>query len=209
MNFVEAHLRGAFLIVPEPFLDSRGFFERTYCTREFATHGIQDIFVQHSLSFSALRGTLRGMHLQRQPYAEAKVVSCTKGAILDVIVDARRGSKTFRQWKAFELSAGNRHQLYVPVGFAHGFQTLEDNTEVNYLISNFYQPDASTGLRYDDPSSESTGRLRFQSYPNETRAGPLSLTDRAVAFPRRLTFYQKAGLLQSSAGFFDYGKPKS
>ena len=91
------------------------------------------------------------MHLQRQPHAEAKVVSCTKGAILDVIVDARRGSKTFRQWKAFELSAGNRRQLYVPVGFAHGFQTLEDNTEVNYLISNFYQPDASTGLRYDDP----------------------------------------------------------
>ena len=88
---------------------------------------------------------------KRQPYAEAKVVSCAKGAILDVIVDLRPGSKTFRHWQAFELSAANRHQLYVPVGFAHGFQTLEDDTEVNYLISNFYQPNASTGVRYDDP----------------------------------------------------------
>jgi dTDP-4-dehydrorhamnose 3,5-epimerase len=151
MKFIPTNFREAFLIVPEPLQDSRGFFERTYCEREFATLGIQDVFVQHSRSLSALRGTLRGMHFQKEPHEEAKVVSCAKGAIHDVIVDLRPGSETFLRWQAFELSSANRHQLYVPVGFAHGFQTLEDNTEVNYLISNFYQPDASTGLRYDDP----------------------------------------------------------
>jgi dTDP-4-dehydrorhamnose 3,5-epimerase len=152
MKFIQTIFREAFLIVPEPVQDSRGFFERIYCEREFATHGIQDVFVQHSRSFSALRGTLRGMHFQKHPHAEAKVVSCANGAIHDVIVDLRPASETFRHWQEFELSAANRHQLYVPAGFAHGFQTLEDNSEINYLISNFYDSSASAGVRYDDPA---------------------------------------------------------
>lgn len=152
MRFINTNLRDAFLIVPEPVQDSRGFFERTYCEREFEKHGIDAEFVQHSRSLSRNKGTVRGMHFQKEPYAEAKVVSCNKGAIADVIVDLRRGSPTFRQWQAFELSAVNRHQLFVPTGFAHGFQTLQDDSEVGYLISNFYQPDASSGVRHDDPA---------------------------------------------------------
>jgi dTDP-4-dehydrorhamnose 3,5-epimerase len=152
MKFIPTNFREAFLIVPEPLQDSRGFFERTYCEREFAKLGIEDVFVQHSRSFSALKGTLRGMHFQKHPHTEAKLVSCAKGAIRDVIVDLRPDSETFRHWQEFELSAANRHQLYVPLGFAHGFQTLEDDTEINYLISTFYDSDASTGVRHDDPA---------------------------------------------------------
>ena len=152
MRFVRTKLRDAFLLVPEPARDDRGFFERTYCEREFAAHGVDCRFVQHSRSVSRHRGTVRGMHFQRHPHEEAKVVSCGRGSIIDVIVDLRRASETFGEWEAFELSAKNRHQLFVPVGFAHGFQTLSDDTEVDYLISNFYQPDASSGVRHDDPA---------------------------------------------------------
>lgn len=152
MRFLETDLNGAQLIDLEPAHDHRGFFSRTFCVREFAAHGLETNFVQHNLSYSATRGTLRGMHFQTPPHAEVKVVDCAKGAIWDVIIDIRPQSRTFKQWRGFELTAENRRQLYIPAGFAHGFQTLSDDAEVRYLISAFYEPSAASGLRYDDPA---------------------------------------------------------
>src|SRR5215831_13310702 len=168
MRFLETKLSGAWLIDPEPTPDHRGFFVRTFCTREFAQHGLGTDFVQHSTSYSSVKGTLRGMHFQRTPYTEVKIVRCPKGAIWDVIIDLRPGSSTYRQWRAFELTAENRRQLYVPAGFAHGFQTLCDGTEVGYLISTYYVPSAAWGVRYDDPAFGITWPLP---------AGPISTTD--------------------------------
>jgi dTDP-4-dehydrorhamnose 3,5-epimerase len=152
MHFVQTSVRDAWLIEPIPARDPRGFFARTFCVQEFADHGLETSFVQHSTSHSAKRGTLRGMHFQRVPYSEAKVVTCLKGAIWDVIIDLRPSSSTYRQWQGFELASENRHQLYVPKGFAHGFQTLCDDSDVGYLISEFYAPTAASGVRYDDPA---------------------------------------------------------
>jgi dTDP-4-dehydrorhamnose 3,5-epimerase len=152
MHFVETDLLGAWMIETIPLRDSRGFFARTFCMREFAEYGLETIFVQHSMSSSAVRGTLRGMHFQRAPHGEAKLISCRKGAIWDVIIDLRSVSSTYRQWRGFELRAGDNRQLYVPAGFAHGFQTLCDDTEVGYLISEYYEPAAASGVRYDDPA---------------------------------------------------------
>jgi dTDP-4-dehydrorhamnose 3,5-epimerase len=152
MRFEAANLAGAWLIVPEPVGDERGFFARTFCVRELAEHGLETEFVQHSASVSLKRGTLRGMHFQREPHGEVKIVTCVKGAILDVIVDLRPASPTFRRWQGFELTDENRHRLYIPKGFAHGFQTLTDNVEVGYLISAFYEPSAASGVRHDDPA---------------------------------------------------------
>jgi dTDP-4-dehydrorhamnose 3,5-epimerase len=152
MQFHPTNLDGAWLITAAPVYDERGFFARTFCTREFADHGLATRYVQHSTSFSRARGTIRGMHFQRPPHSEIKVVSCLKGAIWDVIIDLRPESPTFRSWSGFELSDTNRKQLYVPKGFAHGFQTLTDDTIVAYLISEFYMPEATAGVRYDDPA---------------------------------------------------------
>lgn len=152
MRFSKTNLHGAWLLEPAPIADHRGFFARTFCAREFAANGLVASFVQHSTSRSAARGTLRGMHFQRPPDAEAKLVSCLRGAIWDVIIDLRPGSPTHRAWQGFELTAENRRQLYVPEGFAHGFQTLGDGTEVGYLISAFHAPAAAGGVRYDDPA---------------------------------------------------------
>ena len=152
MRYLKTSLHGAVLIEPDLHADSRGFFARTFCVREFADQGLETRFVQHSCSFSAKRGTLRGMHFQLHPHGEVKVVRCVSGAIYDVIVDLRPNSPTYRKWEAFEISAANRCSLYVPEGFAHGFQTLSDDTEVHYLISAFYEPSASTGIRFDDPA---------------------------------------------------------
>lgn len=152
MRFFETDLDGARLIELEPIRDERGFFSRSFCVKEFAAQSLEANFVQHSLSYSAARGTLRGMHFQAAPHSEVKVVDCVKGAIWDVIIDIRPDSPTYRKWQGFELTAENRRQLYIPAGFAHGFQTLSDNTEVHYLISAFYEPSAARGLRYDDPS---------------------------------------------------------
>jgi dTDP-4-dehydrorhamnose 3,5-epimerase len=152
MRFLETGLHGAWLIEIEPAGDSRGFFSRTFCVREFAIRGLETNYVQHSLSYSAARGTLRGMHFQAPPHGEVKIVECTKGAIFDVIIDIRPRSPTFKQWRSFELTAENRRQLYIPEGYAHGFETLSINTEVRYLISAFYEPSAASGLRHDDPA---------------------------------------------------------
>jgi dTDP-4-dehydrorhamnose 3,5-epimerase len=152
MHFEETNLCGAWLIDLAPACDHRGFFARTFCVQAYADHGLTTGFVQHSISQSVARGTLRGMHFQRPPRSEVKVVRCLKGAIWDVIIDLRAESATYRRWQGFELTADNQRQLYVPEGFAHGFQTLCDDTRVSYLISAFYAPLAASGVRYDDPA---------------------------------------------------------
>jgi dTDP-4-dehydrorhamnose 3,5-epimerase len=152
MRFIETTFADAWLMEPEPIRDERGHFARTFCERVFAERGLTTTFVQHSRSVTARKGTLRGMHYQLAPHSEVKLVGCVAGAIWDVIVDLRPGSRTYRKWEAFELSADNGRQLYIPVGFAHGFQALTDNATVNYLISAFYEAAASTGVPYDDPT---------------------------------------------------------
>ena len=152
MIFAETKLKGAYVIEPERLEDERGFFARTFGHEEFAAHGLRNRFVQCSISFNQKKGTLRGMHYQVAPYEEAKLVRCTMGAIYDVIIDLRSGSPTFKQWVAVELTAQNRNMLYVPEGLAHGFQSLEDDTEVFYQISEFYHPESARGIRWDDPA---------------------------------------------------------
>ena len=152
MDFRETTLRGAYLIEPELLHDERGFFARTFCRDEFASHGLQPVFVQCNISFNSRRGILRGLHYQRQPHLEAKLVRCTRGTIYDVIVDIRKDSPTFKHWIAVELSAENRRMLYVPQGCAHGFQTMEDNSEVFYQMSETYRPELARGVRWNDPA---------------------------------------------------------
>jgi dTDP-4-dehydrorhamnose 3,5-epimerase len=152
MIFKETRLKGAYIIEIEPLEDERGFFARTWCQREFQAHGLNPRLVQCSISFNKKKGTLRGMHYQVAPYEEAKLVSCVRGAIYDVIIDLRPNSPTCSQWLAVELSSENNNMIYVPKGFAHGFQTLEDDTEVFYQISEFYHPEASRGVRWNDPA---------------------------------------------------------
>ena len=152
MEFHSTRLRDAYLVQLEPARDNRGFFARTFCVEEFAAHGLETNYPQHSISFSTRKGTLRGMHYQRDPHSEAKLVRCTQGAIFDVIIDIRPDSSTYRRWQEFELSSVNGHQLYIPKGFAHGFQTISNDVEVNYLISAPYKPEAAHGIRYDDPA---------------------------------------------------------
>ena len=151
MQFLQTQLSGVWLIEAEPARDHRGFFARTFCTDEFARHGLVASFVQHSISHSSRRGTLRGMHFQIEPHAEVKVVSCLKGGIWDVVIDLRPESPGFGKHLGVELTAENRRQLYIPKGFAHGFITLADDTDVGYLISQFYEPLAARGVRYNDP----------------------------------------------------------
>jgi dTDP-4-dehydrorhamnose 3,5-epimerase len=152
VQFYPTALCDARVVQLEPVGDNRGFFARTFCVEEFATHGLETSYPQHSISYSAREGTLRGMHYQRDPHSEAKLVRCVKGAIWDVIIDIRPGSPTYRNWQAFELSRVNGRQLYIPKGFAHGFQTLTVDVVVHYLISERYEPRSACGLRYDDPS---------------------------------------------------------
>jgi dTDP-4-dehydrorhamnose 3,5-epimerase len=152
MRFIETSLRGAWIIEPQWFEDERGHFARLWCREEFAAHGIGVDWVQCNLSFNRLAGTLRGLHYQDEPLREAKLVRCTAGAAFDVIVDLRRGSPTFAGWMAVELSAINGRLLYVPAGFAHGFQTLEDRTELFYQMSQPYRPELARGVAWDDPT---------------------------------------------------------
>jgi dTDP-4-dehydrorhamnose 3,5-epimerase len=152
MIFIETKLEGAFIIEPERLEDERGFFARSFCRKEFEDHGLNPNVVQCSISFNKRRGTLRGLHYQAKPYEEAKVIRCTRGAIYDVIVDVRAESLTFKQWLGVELSAENRKMLYIPEGFAHGFQTLADNTELFYQMAEFYRPESTSGVRWDDPA---------------------------------------------------------
>jgi dTDP-4-dehydrorhamnose 3,5-epimerase len=154
MIFTETPLRGAFVIEPEPERDERGFFARTWCQHEFAARGLDARPVQCSVSFNPAAGTLRGLHYQAAPFEEVKIVRCTSGAVFDVIVDLRPDSPTLARHVHVVLSAANRKMLYVPRGFAHGFQTLEDASEVEYQISQFYQPAFARGVRWNDPAFE-------------------------------------------------------
>lgn len=151
MIYHKTTLQDAWLIEMERRGDERGSFARTMCADEFAAQGMINSFVQQNMSTSTKAGTLRGLHFQRAPHTEAKLVRCTRGAILDVIVDLRSNSPSYLKHEAFELSADNWKQLYVPPGFAHSFQTLVDDCEVSYLVSAAYAPQAEGGLRYDDP----------------------------------------------------------
>lgn len=161
MTFSETRLKGAFVIEPEKVEDERGFFARTWCRKEFKEHGLNPSLAQCNVSFNTRKGTLRGMHYQAKPFEEAKLIRCTAGAVYDVIIDLRPGSSTYCQWLGIELAArlsgqniqaaANPKMLYVPEGFAHGFQTLADETEVFYQMSELYMPDCARGVRWDDP----------------------------------------------------------
>ena len=151
MKIQPTPLAGACIVELAPIEDERGFFARSFCQDEFRQHGLDAAVAQCNVSFNKRRGTLRGLHWQAAPHAEAKLVRCTRGAIWDVIVDLRQGSPTARQWHAVELTADNRHSLYIPAGFAHGFQTLADDSEVLYQMSAFYHPESARGVRWDDP----------------------------------------------------------
>ena len=152
MIFTLTPLPGAYLIALEHLEDGRGFFARSFCQREFEAHGINPRIAQCNVSFNRKRGTLRGLHFQAPPNEETKVVRCTQGAVWDVIVDLRPDSPTFKRWHATELSAHNRFAFYIPEGIAHGFQTLTENAEVLYLMSEFYHPEGARGVPWDDPA---------------------------------------------------------
>lgn len=151
MTFEETPLAGVTVVVPQPMADSRGFFARYFCAATFAARGLNPSLDQLSLSYNAKAGTVRGLHLQRPPAAECKLVRVTAGVIFDVAVDLRAGSATYGRWFGLELSAANRKLLYIPEGFAHGFQTLVPDTEVTYHISRPFAPELATGLPYDEP----------------------------------------------------------
>ena len=156
MIFTETKLKGAYLIEVSRIADERGFFGRSYCQNEFDKYGLNTNAVQANLSYNEKKGTLRGMHMQLAPFEETKLVRCTRGAIYDVIVDLRPESATFKSWIGAELTADNYTMLYVPEGFAHGFITLEDHSDVAYQVTQFYTPGAEQGYRYDDPSFDIT-----------------------------------------------------
>ena len=172
MIFRTTPLAGACVVELDPHVDARGLFARSFCEREFAAHGLSAHYPQANLSWSGRVGTLRGLHWQTAPRAEAKLVRCTAGAIHDVIVDLRRGSPTCLRWFGIELSAKNRKALYVPEGFAHGFLTLTDESEVSYWMSASFAPEAARGLRFDDP------RLAID-WP----ARPRVISERDLGFP--------------------------
>lgn len=152
MIFRETKLKGAYVIEPERSEDERGFFARTWCRKEFGDHGLDPAVMQCNISFNKKSGTLRGMHYQTAPHAEAKLVRCTQGSVFDVIIDLRKGSETYKDWFGVELTRDNHNMLYIPENFAHGFLTLEDNTEVFYQMSEFYYSECSRGVRWNDPA---------------------------------------------------------
>jgi dTDP-4-dehydrorhamnose 3,5-epimerase len=172
MIFKETKLRGAYIIEPELLEDERGFFARTWSQEEFAARGLNSKLVQSNSSFNKQRGTLRGMHFQIPPHEEAKLVRCTAGAIYDVIIDLRENSPTRLRWAGVELSARNRLMVYVPEGFAHGFQTLEDNTEVFYQVSAYYHHESARGVRWDDPAFGINWPLEISVISERDRSHP-------------------------------------
>jgi len=173
MRFIATELAGACIIEPEPHKDSRGLFARTFCAREFREHGLLDTFVQCNTSWNSLTGTLRGLHHQLPPSSEVKLVRCTAGALWDVVVDLRPDSPTYLQHVGVELTAKNRRALYIPEMFAHGFQTLEDGTEVFYQMSDFYAPKSARGVRYDDPKLGIKWPLPVASISDQDRSWAL------------------------------------
>jgi dTDP-4-dehydrorhamnose 3,5-epimerase len=172
MIFTETKLPGAYLIDVEKREDHRGFFARAWCQREFEEHHLVPRVVQANISFNKQKGTLRGMHYQLAPYAETKLVRCVRGALYDVIIDLRPDSSTYMQWLGVELTAEDYKMLFVPEGFAHGFQTLVDNTEATYQVSQFYTPGAEGGVRYDDPAFGIEWPIDVQVISDKDRSWP-------------------------------------
>jgi dTDP-4-dehydrorhamnose 3,5-epimerase len=152
MRFEGTALPDVWIVELESHVDQRGFFARTFCEREFAKQGLVNRFVQCSLSWNRHRGTLRGMHFQRGPKSEVKMVRCVRGSVYDVVIDLRQESAAYRKWVSLELSGDNRRSLYIPAGVAHGFQTMEDDSELYYEISEFYDPGLASGVRWNDPA---------------------------------------------------------
>lgn len=152
MKFTPLSLSGTYVIELEPIEDNRGFFAMSWQPEAFASRGLETHIAQCNLSFNHQKGTIRGMHFQREPYAEVKLLRCTTGAIFDALIDLRPESPTYLQWEAVELTAENRRMLYIPKGLAHGYQTLADNTEVSYQVSETYHPEAADGVRWNDPA---------------------------------------------------------
>lgn len=172
MIFRETGLDGAWVVEIERFEDERGFFARTWCERELGEQGLEPGLVQCNISWNRQRHTLRGMHYQAAPHEEVKLVRCTKGSIHDVIVDIRPESPTFKRWFGLDLSAENRTALYIPAGFAHGFLSLDDDTEVLYQMSEFFHPESARGVRWNDPA-----------FAIEWPARPAVISDRDAAYP--------------------------
>lgn len=172
MIFTPTDLAGAMIVDLDRKEDERGFFARSWCQDEFTDHGLKHNLVQCNVSFNKVMGTLRGMHYQVAPHEEAKLVRCTAGAIYDVIIDIRPRSKTYLRHLAVELTAENRRALYIPEGFAHGFMTLNDNTEIFYQMSAFYVAEAQRGVRYDDPAFGIRWPLPVAQISDKDRAYP-------------------------------------
>jgi dTDP-4-dehydrorhamnose 3,5-epimerase len=172
VRFTELQVAGAFVVDPDPVSDDRGSFARVFCAEEFAEHGLETTIVQGNLSSNHHRGTLRGMHFQRAPHQETKLVRCVSGALFDVVIDLRPDSPTFRRWAAAELTADNGRALYVPRGCAHGFQTLEDGTAALYDVSAPYTPDAEGGVRFDDPAFGVEWPLPVELISDKDRSWP-------------------------------------
>jgi dTDP-4-dehydrorhamnose 3,5-epimerase len=174
MHFTETDLTGAWMIDPSPHADERGRFLRAWCAKEFAEHGIDFLPVQANLGFSVQKGTVRGMHFQEAPALEAKLVRCTRGAIFDVVLDLRPESQSYGKWYGKELSAQNGRMIYVPEQCAHGYQTLEDSTEMYYMTSAFYTPKAVRGVRFDDPAFGIEWPLAITVVSEQDRNWPLA-----------------------------------
>lgn len=172
MIFLETKLKGAFIIEPDRYKDERGFFARTWCQREFEMLGINKKPVQSNISFNKKKGTLRGLHYQAFPFGEAKLIRCTMGAIYDVFVDLRPESETYLQWYSVELTERSRKLLFIPEGFAHGFMTLRDNSEVFYQMSQYYIPDYARGIRWNDPVFGIRWPLEVKVVSDKDRAYP-------------------------------------
>lgn len=172
MLFEETKLRGSFIIELERLEDQRGFFARGWCKKEFEFQGLEPSLVQANISMNKKRGTLRGMHYQISPYEEIKLIRCTRGSVYDVIVDLRKGSFTYKQWIGVKLTSDNYKMLYIPRGFAHGYQTLEDNTELFYHVSEFYNPAVERGVRYNDPAFTISWPLEVQGISHKDISWP-------------------------------------
>lgn len=172
MIFTETELKGAYFVEIEKLKDHRGFFARAWCQNEFKSNGLVSRLLQANVSYNTRKGTLRGMHYQQSPYEETKLVRCTRGAIYDVIIDLRPASPTYMQWIGVELTGENYKMLYVPENFAHGFQTLKDDTEITYQVSQFYTPGSERGIRWDDPAFGITWPIEVQVISDKDKSWP-------------------------------------
>jgi len=172
MLFTETKLKGAYIIDVKRLEDERGFFGRSYCKQEMEEYGLNTNMVQANVSYNKKKATLRGMHMQAAPYAETKLVRCTRGAIYDVIIDMREDSETYKQWIGVELTADNYRMLFVPEGFAHGFITLEDNTDVTYNVTQYYTPGSERGIRWNDPAFNIVWPIAPEIISEKDRAVP-------------------------------------